>query len=360
MTQQALASGDTIAKVNEILSDNLGEETHEGFDEDADDYTPDIENDGEDEDLDDQETDDQEESDEADSDEDEGKEEEQEGEEEEGEEGDIENITQLAEHLEADESAIYSLEVPMGDGLEPVSISELKDAYMSRERDQKQFAEDRQKFDEAVRYQQSVWEENQKLPEFNQNVLAAATNVMAIEQADANFDWESLENEDPTQAILQRQKVTEAHRKAVAAYEKAVNELESKRKSAFEDMKKYEKAKTLEAIPEWASPEAYQKDADKIGNLLLEYGYNAKEVQNVYDHRLTKLVRDFTLLREKAKNVDTTKKKLRITPKKLKGKHTQTRKTGKKIALKRKIETATASKDNRVKADAVTDLLMNS
>lgn len=367
MTTQA-ASGDTLAQVNEILDVASGE-TQDVQDKDSDDYTPDLENSGEAEnDEDENLTDDSGEAEgeaegeddglDSESEDDESKDtDEEENSDEEGESQDIENISQLADHLDAEESVIYSLEVPMGDGLEPVSISTLKDSYMSRERDQQKFAEDREHFDEAVRYYQNVWEENKKLPEFNQQVLTAATNVLAIEQADANFDWDALEKSDPTQAILQRQKLTDAHAQATQEYEAAKGILEQNRGKAFADMKTYEKAKTLEAIPEWSDPASYQKDADAMGPLLSEYGFNSEEIQNVYDHRLTRLVRDYMLLRAKEKDVNLTKKKLRIVPKKLSGKNTQNRKVGKSVALKRKLNAAKNSRDDRQKASAIADLL---
>lgn len=360
MTQQAGMSGDAVSQVNEILNDAFGAgETQDEHNKDADDYTPDVENAG-DADLDvDEETHDEdenldEEQDDQDADEDQDQDEDDVDED---EEQSVENISQLAEYLESDESTIYSLEVPMGDGLEPVTISQLKDSYMSMERDRKQFADDQKQFDIAVRQQQAVWEENQKLPEFNKNVLTAATNVLAIQQADANFDWEALERENPTQAILQKQKLNEALQLAQQEYQDSVKSLEDARQRSFSQMKQYEKAKTLEAIPEWADPAAYQKDADVMGSLLADYGFGQEEVANVYDHRLTKLVRDFVMLKAEKDSANTTVKKLRVVPKKLKQKTTSSKKVGNKIALKRKVANAKSSRDDRVKASAVTDLI---
>jgi len=365
MTTQATKtapSGDALAQVNEILNTPLEQdETLAGHDEDADDYVPNTDNsndadDDQDENLDDEAVD--EEDDEAgDEEEQETDEEDSDEEEDESGESDIENISELAKHLDADEGAIYSLEVPMGDGLEPVSISALKDSYMERERDQKQFAENQVKFDEAVRYHQAQWADNQKLPELNDQVIAAATNVRAIEQADANFDWEALEAADPTQALLQKQKLNEALKIAKEDHQSAVSKVTDQRNKAFTDMKAYERGQTLDKIPEWKDPKVYQKDADRMGPLLAEYGFSPQEVQNVYDHRLTQVIRDFMLLKETAGKANLTKKKLRITKKRLSSSNTETVKVGKKVALNKKLNHAKDSKDDRVKASAIADLL---
>jgi len=358
MITQAAASGDMLAQVNEVLNLDEPSEIDDEHDEGVDDNDIDINNSGEADSHDDESHDDDE-GESGDDDEDSDEDDDSGEDEGEDEDGDIESISQLAKHLDAEEGQIYSLEVPMGDGLEPVSISALKDSYMSRERDQKQFADDKANFESVVREQQSQWAANQNLPELNNQVLSAATTVRAIEQADENFDWEALEQSDPTQAILQRQKLNDALQMARDEHAKAVDGVKGQQAQAFMNMKAFERMKTLEVIPEWSDPSAYQKDADRMGPLLAEYGFSADEVQNVYDHRLTKVIRDFMLLKDKANGGELLKKKLRVNKKKLTSKNSQSVKVGKSVALKKKINLAANSKDDRVKANAVSDLLNN-
>lgn len=356
MTVGTVRDGDVVGKIDELLSDDIDENLD--TDENVDDYEPDLENSGdddlEDENLDDD--DDQDDDDEGDGESD-NDEDEDEDESDESDIGEIESISQLAEHFDSDESTIYGLNVPMGDGLKSVTISELKDSYMSKERDQRQFSDAQQKFDQAVKAQHKQWEEQQKVPELNEQVLAAATNVRAIQQANANFDWEALEQTDPTQAILQKQKVNEALIVAKKEHQSALKILSNKRKNALDNMKAYERNKTLDIIPEWSDISTYQKDADRMGPLMESYGFTPDEVNNIYDHRLTKFVRDFMILKEQVKDADVVKKKLRKVPKKLVSSNANARKTAKKVARNKSFDNAKNSKDDRVKANAISQLL---
>lgn len=53
-----------------------------------------------------------------------------------------------------------------------------------------------------------------------------------------------------------------------------------------------ERARTLEAIPDWKKPGVEKAERAKIGEFMTQYGYDKKSIDQMFDHRMVKLLRD--------------------------------------------------------------------
>jgi hypothetical protein len=114
-----------------------------------------------------------------------------------------------------------------------------------------------------------------------------------------------------------------------------------------------ENQRMLEAIPEWSEATVFQADRKNMQTLAGEYGFSEREFQTVSDHRLVKLLRDFTNMRARIHKAQNEAKPMR------KGKTT---KPGHKTAKPRAnadtlVKNASASTDQKVKDAAIQTLI---
>lgn len=333
--------------------------------EDDENYVPDIDNTGEqeideseidEESLDqeiDQEEDSTEENDEAEEDEESSEDEDETT----GEESEVQTINELAQFLEVEEAQLYDIEIPLGDGLEPTTIGALKDTYTDLERNKAQLASDRTLFEKDVEQFKSQLSQSQNLPNLNKDLMEAAVAMESIKSQYATIDWDAYEEQDAAKALLTQQKLERAYGQAEQKYNSIMKDHADKQKRAMNDMKASSRKQILEKIPEWGDPKVFQKEGDIIGNLLVGYGYTEKEISEVYDPRLSLLLRDFMMLKTKDDKGNKTVKKLRLTPKKLPSSGSGTKKVVKKAQLNKTVEKARDSRDIRDKVGAVSQLL---
>lgn len=357
--------GDQVREVSGLLSGIQEDGTYVPPTDDED-YVPDIENAGEeeipaDELSEDQEIDLEDEGiDEADVEETEEVDEEAEEVEDVAEEQDVETINQLAQLLEVEEGQLYDIQVPLGDGLAPVSIGQLKDGYMEVERSRTQLQNERAAFESDVeQFKQQASQQN--LPMMNEEVMEAAVTMRMIQEQYQNIDWDAFEQQDAAKALLHRQKLNDSYTHAENKYNQLMSMHNQQKEDALKQVKVKSRQKILESIPEWSDPAVFKKEGDAIGNILVkEYGYTPKEISQVYDHRLSKLLRDFMILKQKDAQADTVVKKLRIAPKKLPSSGQGVKKVVQKKKLDKTIAAAKNSRDVRDKVSAVSQLINNS
>jgi len=177
----------------------------------------------------------------------------------------VETFTDLAEKAGVSPEQLYKLKVAMPEGVEPMTLGELKDLA--------------QRAGDLEGKEQS---------------LTAAK----IEQ-----ERELMRAQDELRALLAQvgpslpPEMVEQHRAKYDAHLAG------------------ERQRLLEAIPEWASPEAYQAGRQEIVSSLEAYGFSEAELSNVYDHRLVKLLHDFTRMEKALKTANAEAKKVRTMQK---------------------------------------------
>jgi hypothetical protein len=163
------------------------------------------------------------------------------------------NIGELADALGVDVKELYDLEIPSSvDGEKPYKLGGLKDHMAERE-------------DFTVR--SLAFSEKQRKAE--------------AEIVRANAELTEIFNMLPPKAV------------SPEARELARNRVATQRK--------IEGARTLNAIPEWRDEKIREADLNEIVEHLSSYGFDEHYLGNIYDHRMFKILRDFT---KQSKNLE--------------------------------------------------------
>ncbi len=210
----------------------------------------------------------------------------------------------MAEELGLDKADIYAMKVPLGDGREPISLGDMKDAYIQQVRDADKAEQTR------IEQERTIGAERAAI----QQLLSVLPEL----------------SPDQQQAIHQAQ---QAH----------LNR---------------EIDKTLARIPDWQDQATYKADMTAMQDLAQQYGISDEELGATVDSRHIHLLRDFARLQAKVAKAEANK------PEELKpGKKSGKRKpmaADKRTKLNKQIERAKASKHMPDKVDAITNLLLNS
>jgi hypothetical protein len=53
-----------------------------------------------------------------------------------------------------------------------------------------------------------------------------------------------------------------------------------------------ERTRTHEAIPEWRKPGVEKAERESIGEWMTQYGYSKRSIEQFFDHRMLKMLRD--------------------------------------------------------------------
>ena len=130
--------------------------------------------------------------------------------------GEIKTLAEFAEALEIDPGDLYNLTYAMPDGMEPATLSEMKDAYVQAKKEggvsESEAAQalqaERQQFEAQVQQTYQQLQAQTQIPPQLQQLDANLNNVI---QTIENTKWDELEKVDPGDAALQRQKLNEAY-----------------------------------------------------------------------------------------------------------------------------------------------------
>ena len=146
--------------------------------------------------------------------------------------------------------------------------------------------------------------------------LAQLTQLNQAAQAQlqeeyANIDFEKLYDEDPVEAARLEHKMRKKHEQ-LAQVQQQTQQLQT------QEFQKYleEQQKQLNIkLPELSHPEKGQQFKKQMRDYLSSVGFNAQEIDSVYDHRYVMLVRDAMSYRNLQKAKPQIKKKAVNAPK---------------------------------------------
>lgn len=267
----------------------------------------------------------------------------------------IATITELARTLEVDPVDIYSLQVPMGDGIEPVTLSELKDTYKEMKHSGSTLEQEREALNrerEALINEKAMLQ--QQAPIQNEALQAVQNELQQIEASYSSIDWEKFEAEDPGNAALQRQKFQDAYSNAAQKAEAVQQELVTKQKEAVEQQLQLQRAKVLQLIPEWADSNVAKVETAQLKDFIKGYGFDENEIGNITDARLVKFIYDAMKLKSKLDKPLPDKKQSRVVTLKPGTLRKPLNKDKAKAAI---IARGKAVKNPRQKANAISELL---
>lgn len=175
------------------------------------------------------------------------------------------NLKEIAERLGVSVKDLYDLEIPMKDGEPPITLGEFKDRaaeLMTVEAQQTEFFEQRASFNkEQMTARKEISDILRVLPQ--QAYTPELVRVsMAVARETAQREAELLES----------------------------------------------------ALPEWSDPAVQAQDWKEIKTALAEYGYKGFEVDEIVDHRVKVVLRDYVRLQKLVKSANGSAKEVRRSP----------------------------------------------
>jgi len=221
-----------------------------------------------------------------------------------------------------DVSDVYTVTVN-GEEME-VSVDELVAGY-SRQSDYtrktQELAAERKQLEEAFQRMQEDIEQNNTVRE---QYIQATGQFIAASHADlekfTKIDWRALKEDDPIEYVTKRDEYRDAQARiqhAQRLQQQAAEEAEQERAALLQQHVAREHELMAEAMPEWADTEKRTALAGQIRSYAESMGYQQEEIEGLADHRsLQVLIK--AMKYDALEGGDIKKKKIRNKPKLIK------------------------------------------
>jgi hypothetical protein len=219
------------------------------------------------------------------------------------EDKEIEYLTELTGYIDgASEDSLYGLKVKAGDG-SAYTLGELKDIAQKKaefEAERSAFATNKQEYEQQqVQQKAQAAQQAGQQPELPEQLQQLAAQVAALDLNFKQIDWKAEEEADPGEAALLRQKYSDARNHMMGQYHAGMQQHQQNINQAQQQYIAQEQAKTLESIPSWRDPAAYDADLVMMQSLAAEYGITPDAIKSISDHRSLRVWRDFAALKQK-------------------------------------------------------------
>ena len=189
-----------------------------------------------------------------------------------------------------EEEALYAVTVN-GEEHE-VSLDELLKGY-SRQSDytkktqelsqgRKEIEEAKSNYDSALTQMQG--ERQHYINSINQILQNSSNNLNEYNK----IDWDTLKNEDPIEYVKMKEDFREGKEKMQALEQQrqsAVQQQQAEMQKVHEESIQVERAKMIEALPEWGDPEKQKELASDVKTYALKQGFSEEELNSLIDHR---------------------------------------------------------------------------
>lgn len=271
----------------------------------------------------------------------------------------ISDLNQLATAIEVEPDYLYNIKIPMADGMEPMSLSELKDGYTeftrTAEAGQQTLETERAAFEEQKKQAALTIQTQQQVP---QEIMELQVKALTISQQFQSYDWATLEKENPGEAALQKQNMATAYTQATQAYQEKVGEYQQGMQKQRQEQNIQQREIMLHNIPTWKDDSVRVADQTQMRVMLKDYGYSDGDIDNLADARAMKMARDLWQLKARNKKAVETVKKIARLPKSLKpGARANKADISKAKERGKVIEQAKGAKTDQEKASAIAKLL---
>jgi len=273
----------------------------------------------------------------------------------------ISTLSELAEAIEVDSDFLYGINIPLADGQEAVPLSVLKDHYQNKSLEsqelQTQLDTERTNFEQQkAEYDAQIAKAMMGAQQAPAELQNAQAEMMAISNQYNAYDWSQLEEADPGKAALLKQNMATSYSQAQGKVQQLQEDLYQKQQVQANEMQRKNETQLLSTIKEWSDPLVRQTEWTQMGGLLREYGFTQNEVDHLFDYRTAWLVRDLMKLKGTLKEAGKVTKKVTKAPKVLRPGAPKSAPAGNR-KLAAQINTATKSRDNNVKVNAIGNLL---
>ena len=265
----------------------------------------------------------------------------------------LSEISDVAKHLGVEAEEMYSVEIPMADGEQPMTISALKDEVRQHRMQQQQFMSQQQQLN--AQQQQFELARNTPGAQYSQELMEVQGAIQAIEAQDKSVDWANVE--DAGQAALYRQQLQEAKTEALTKRHQILTGMQQKQRQAYVEQKNYDWASILNIIPEWKDQTVFVEDRNSMSSIGAEYGLSESDLLNISDPRFNKLLYDYTKLRAGTNTANTKAKEVRKRGVRLRTHSTKRVTKVKNAAVQSKIDRARKSGTSRDQVAAIDALI---
>ena len=267
------------------------------------------------------------------------------------EEGNIDTINNLAEELDIAIEDMYALNVKLSRGENlpeggAKTLGELKTFY-EQNADIDSLREDiKNRETELTTQSETV----SKAPQISNELMQARAQVLAIQDAYNRTDWQGLRHSNPAEySALQSD-----YRMQFEAASAREAEVTKTVEEHVTESRRQQQNRLFEAMPELKDEETRIKVGADVKAFASKYGFTQKDLDNVEDSRLMRLLIEASRS-DKAKST-VKDKKIENTPKSSKPSASRPI-PGRKAALKRLTEKAKQSGDIRDKTRAIAALI---
>lgn len=222
-----------------------------------------------------------------------------------GDEKDAYTPAELAEAIGWEASDLYNtLQIPLDDGQGTIPLGEFKNKMQDLSRENKQL----QTQVEQAQTQQGSFAEAQQV---SMEVMQLQSYYNNVEQMEKNTDWAALEEDDPTAAVLKRQKFADVK----SEVRQRMQQVQQQQYMAKQQHLQQANTKMLEMIPSWSDDSAKKADQDIIRTHMKTVGFADAEINQIADPRAMALLKELVDLRAKFAAAEGAVNRVRKAPK---------------------------------------------
>ena len=215
---------------------------------------------------------------------------EEESEESEEVEEDDEEEAEESDEEEEEEPDLFAVKVD-GEEIE-VTFDELLKGY-SRQSDytkktqelsqgRKEIEEAKSTYDSALSQMQQ--ERQHYVTQLNQILQNSSNNLQEYDK----IDWDTLKNDDPIEYVKLREDYRDGKDKMQALNQQrqmAMQQQQAEAQKVQQEAVQVERAKMIEALPEWGDPDKQKELATDVKSYALSQGFSEEELNSLIDHR---------------------------------------------------------------------------
>jgi len=120
--------------------------------------------------------------------------------------------------------------------------------------------------------------------QLNQILQNSANNLREYDK----IDWDTLKNDDPIEYVKLREDYRDGKEKMQALDQQrqmAMQQQQAEAQKVQQEAIQVERAKMVEALPEWGDPDKQKELATDVKNYALTQGFSEEELNSLIDHR---------------------------------------------------------------------------
>ena len=212
-------------------------------------------------------------------------------------ETEVKTFTELAEALEMDPSALYSLTYAMPDDMDPATLSEMKDVYVQHKRGTLDGSEGRaaleQEQQQFAQYQANMQQQiqmQQQMPDQVRQIDAALQNIQATFN---NTNWDELDKVDPGDSARQHQKLKTASDNLMYQRSQAVGALQQDQYNQQVAFAKQQAHDVYKRHPEWEkNPEQVAQAWAEVKSYASSFGVSDQEMSQIPNGRIFNMLHE--------------------------------------------------------------------